>query len=517
MSIQFITAQEAVQHIKDNDCVLVDGFVGTCVAEELLIALENRFLQSQCPKDLTILYTSSSGDRGSRGLNHIAHEGLIKCVIGGHYALSPKIGDLAINNKIEGYNFPQGVISQMFRDIAAKRPATISRVGLGTFVDPDIEGGKLNSITKKDLVSKITINNQECLCFDHVFPKIAFLRGTYADDNGNISCEKEACLVDVFAAAMATHNSGGKVIVQVEKRVSVGSIDPKMVTIPCILVDYVVICEDPKNHMQTWTEQFNPEYIKNDPSTIPNFTPMELDERKIIARRCATMINEKTISVNFGIGMPEGIASILHEEDIIDKIVASVEVGVVGGTPASGLSFGASLSPQAIIDQPSQFDFYDGGGLDIAFLGLAQCDEQGNINVSKFGPKIAGCGGFINITQNAKEVVFCGTFTTGGLEIRIDQGKLQIVKEGKTKKFVKSVEQITFSGQLAAKAKQSVTYVTERAIFVLTDKGLELIEIADGIDLEKDVLAQMDFTPKISKNIKKMDPRFFRLELVGMK
>jgi len=315
---------------------------------------------------------------------------------------------------------------------------------------------------------------------------------------------------------MAARNCGGKVIVQVERIVKNGTIDPKLVKIPGVFVDAVVVVKDKGNHMQTFGEVYNEEYVTNQTIIEKEGSCFPLNERKVIARRSAMSLNKDSKVLNYGIGMPEGIAQVLAEEKQEEAFVPTVEPGAIGGTPAGGLSFGCASSPEAIIDQPYQFDFYNGGGLDMAFLGLAQCDEAGNINVSKFGPKIAGCGGFIDITQNAKEVVFCGTFTAGGLKIAIENGKLVIANEGKFKKFNSEVEQITFSSNLAKELKKKVSYITERAVFELTEKGLTLIEVAPGIDLEKDVLNQMDFKPIISENLKEMDAKIFSDKVMGL-
>lgn len=513
--MKVITAYEVISYIKDNDTVAIDGFIGSVVPEEILIALEKHFIDTKTPQNLTFIYAAGVGDGKDRGMNHLAHEKLIKRVIGGHWGLAPKMATLAIENKIEAYNLPQGVITHMFRDSTSKRPATISTVGLHTFVDPDLEGGKINKITKEDIVSKITIAGEECLCYKRISIDVAILRGTYSDHNGNITLAKEALTVEVLSVAMATRNSGGIIIVQVEGLVENGTIDPKMVHIPGIFVDYVII-SSPENHMQTFAESFNPSYITNDPTVENKFTPMVLDERKVIARRSAQLLDKTKSYINYGIGMPEGIPLVLREEKQEQYFYPTVEPGAIGGTPVGGLSFGASISPEAIIDQPYQFDFYDGGGLDIAFLGLAQCDQFGNINVSKFGIRLAGCGGFINITQNAKEVVFCGTFTAGGLKLAIKDEKLHILQEGKNKKFLLNVEQITFSGKFANLQKKTITYITERAVFILTDKGLKLIEIAPGIELKKDILDQMEFTPIIAEDLKIMDHNLFSERLMNL-
>lgn len=510
-----MTAQEAIAFVKDGDTVATAGFVGNCHPEELTLALEERWLREKSPRNLTLIYAAGQGDGGDRGLNHLAHEGLVGRVIGGHWGLAQKLGRLAIENKIKAYNLPQGVITHLFRDTAAGKPGTITHVGLRTFVDPRLEGGKVNSYTTEDLVELIEIKGREWL-FYHAIPiNIALLRGTTADEKGNVTMEREAMTLEMLSMAQAARNSGGKVIVQVERLAKAGTLHPRMVEIPGMLVDAVVVARQ-ENHMQTFAEQHNPAYsgeVKIPVDFIPRMKP---GARKIIGRRAAMELAPNAIT-NLGIGVPEAVASVAAEEGIDELMALTVEAGPIGGIPAGGLSFGAAANPECIVDQPAQFDYYDGGGIDIAFLGMAQVDALGNINVSKFGTKLAGCGGFVNISQNAKKVVFCGTFTSSGLAVSMEGGKLSIIQEGKIKKFLRQVEQVTFSGPYGAERRQEVLYITERAVFRLTGQGLVLTEIAPGIDLDRDILGQMDFKPQIAETLKEMDPRIFKAGMMGIK
>jgi propionate CoA-transferase len=445
----------------------------------------------------------------------LAHEGLIRRVIGGHWGLVPKLQQLAISNRIEAYNLPQGVITHLFRDIAAHRPGHITKVGIGTFVDPRNGGGKLNPRTTEDMVELVTLGGTECL-FYKTFPiNIGIIRATSADADGNLTMEREALTLEALAIAMAVRNSDGIVIAQVERVVESGSLNPRQVKVPGIMVDCVVVAK-PENHWQTFATNYNPAFSSEIRVRTGSLPPIEMSQRKIIARRAAFELKPNSV-VNLGIGMPEAIAPVANEEKIIDLITVTAEPGVIGGIPASGLNFGAATNTQAVIDQPYQFDFYDGGGLDIAFLGLAQADALGNLNVSKFGSKLAGAGGFINISQNAKELVFVGTFKAGKQLTEIEDGKLVILSEGAAKKFVQEVEHVTFSGPFAASRGQPVLYVTERCVFRLTANGLELSEVAPGIDIERDILAQMDFKPIIREEPEAMDMRIFRLEPMGLR
>lgn len=520
MSVQIIDSKTAAELIPDDACVALDGCLGTDVAEEILEEMKKRYQETGHPKALDVWYGCGIGDNKGSAVENFAQKGMLKRVVGGLWSLAPSLAPMVANNEFEAFNFPQGTISQLFRDAAAHRPVLVTHTGLGTFVDPENDGGRLNEAAKNStLVNRIKIHGEDYLAYETPKPDVAIFRGSFADENGNISFEDEPLTMDVTAVAMAAHNNGGKVIVQVKNGVRSGSLDPKSVKVPGVLVDYVVPTSDPEMTKQTNDIYYSTEIIRSNVVKSADSFDLPLDKKKVIARRAAFIFDPKSDHcVNFGIGQyPMYCALVMKEEGLSDDIVTTVEAGTFGGTSLGGGNFGTAIAPEATIDEPYMFDFYNGGGLDATYLGLAEADQYGNLNVSKFGPKIAGTGGFVDITQYTPKIVFTGTFTAGGLKEEIKDGKINIIQEGKVKKFVKNVQQITFSGKVAYDSNQEVWYVTERAVFRLIKGGIELVEIAPGIDLQRDVLDQMEFKPSISKDLKEMDSRIFQDAVMNIK
>ena len=513
---KIVSARETVRLIRSGDTIAISGFGGIGFAEEIIHAIADVYAAKDGeavafgkPRDLTLLFGVGQGHPfEGRGVIRLAQPGLVKRVIGAHFNFVPSIQQLVVGNQIEAYNLPLGPICHLYRDIAAGKPGHLSRVGLGTFVDPRFGGGKLNEKTTEDLVELITIGGAEYLFYKAMPIHVGIIRGTTADPDGNITMEREALTIEALSLALAAHNSGGLVIAQVERIAEAGTLSARQVKIPGAIVDCVVVASKPESHMQTYGTLYNPAFAGEVRVPLTSLEPLPMSERKIIARRAAMELRPNSV-VNLGVGMPEGIAAVAAEEKITDLMTLTAEPGVIGGIPAGGLNFGAATNAHSILDMPYQFDFYDGGGLDVAFLGLAQADKEGNLNVSKFGPRLAGAGGFIDISTNAKKVVFCGTLTAGDLEVAVVEGKLLIERDGKAKKFVEEVEHRTFSGPVAAAANKDVLYVTERCVFRLTLEGLELIEVAPGVDIKRDIIDKMAFEP-IVRQPRLMDERIFQ-------
>ena len=509
-----ISSREAAALLADGWTVSTSGFTGSGHPEGITTAIENRFLESGRPRGLTLIYAAGQGDRDKRGTGRFGHAGLVKRIIGGHWGAAPRLGTLAVENKVEAYNWPQGVIAQLYRAIAGGKPGVISQIGLHTFIDPRHDGGRLNACTTEQLVELVTLRGEEYLLYPSMPIHCAILRTTSADADGNLSMEEEPHFNDVLPLAQAAHNSGGIVIAQVKRLKPAGAIHPMQVKVPGILVDYVVVAENPEDHWQTYGEEFNPAYcgderlLNEKPKIIP------LDLRKIVQRRAVFELlkwrhpSGRKPVVNLGVGMSSGVGEVANEEGLSDFIM-TVESGPIGGVPAQFPSFGASANPEAIISHAEMFDFYDGGGLDLTFLGLAEMDVLGNVNVSKFGDRIAGVGGFVNITQTAKELVFMGSLTAKGLEVRASNGRLEILREGTVKKVVPKVEHLSFNGAHSGRRGTKVLYVTERAVFEMRGGKLTLTEVAPGVDLERQVLAQLAAPVAVAPDLKTMDARIF--------
>ena len=525
--MQAITPAQAAAMIPDGATVATAGFVGVGHAEAISRAIETRFLNQGHPRDLSLLYGAGQGDRGDRGINHFGHAGLVKRVIGGHWISAPKLGALVQQDAIEAWNLPQGVISHLFRAIAGGKPGVVTRIGLNTFVDPLHDGGRLTprsaASTIEPRVQRVTLGGELQLFYPGLPIHVALIRATTADERGNLSTEHEPFHHDLLALAQAAHNSGGMVIAQVKRIVPAGTLDPNRVRVPGILVDHLVIADDPQDHWMTFGEDFDAKYTSppvsrparpSADSAAPARLP--LDPRKIIQRRALLELRrlERPV-VNLGIGMPAGLGAVAHEEGV-DDFTLTVESGPVGGTPADGPAFGASAWPEAVIDHAAMFDFYDGGGLDIAFLGLAEFDPQGNVNVSRFADKISGVGGFINITQSTRRLVFMGTLTNDGLRIEAGDGRLRIVQEGRVKKLVPAVGHLSFNGPYVASLGREIIYLTERAVFRLREGRLTLTEIAPGLDLQRDVLDALGAAVVVADDLALMDARIFQDKPMGL-
>ena len=511
MKARIVTAVEAAAMIGDNRTVIVGGSAGIGIADTVLAAIEKRFLEHGHPRCLTVLHTTGLGDFQTKGMGRLAHAGLVKRVIGGNYGPQPLFMKLIVANELEAYNLPQGVIAQLYRAMAAKQPGVLTHVGLGTYMDPRQTGGRMNAAASEDLIEVVTAAGREWLLYKAQTAEVALLRGTTADEEGNVSCEHEAATLETLSAAQAVRNAGGLVICQVKRLAKRGHLHPQMVKLPCFLVDVIVLDEEA---WQTFGSPYDPSLSGEMPRPISTLAAEPLTDRRVIARRGAFELHRGAV-VNLGVGISTGIPNVCAEEGVEDAFVLTVESGAIGGVPGTGLNFGAAYNPRAILDQPYQFDFYDGGGLDIAFLSFAEFDRDGNVNVTKFGNRADGCGGFINISQNAKRVVFMATMV-GGAQTKVGDGRIQIQEEGRTQKCVASVQQISFNGTIARERTQPVMFVTERAVFELQQEGIVLTELAPGARMREDILDQMGFNPQIAPNLKPMDSRLFCTGRMGL-
>lgn len=505
---------EAAALVPEGATIWIGGSGGGhAVPEKLIEGLEQRFLATGKPRALNIISTVGLGDWKEAGVGRLAHPGLVNRLVSGTFSNCPKMGQLALQGEIEAYTFPMGVMSQLSREMAAGRPGLITHVGLHSFVDPRLEGGRQGTRRGPDLVEVIRLAGREWLFYEGYDLDVAFIRATTADEKGNLTMEKEPIFAENLSIAQAAHRRGGTVVAQVERLAKVGTLPGKQVKVPGILVDYVVVDPDP---WQTYVVKYDPAYAGEMRKPDADIPVLPMDIRKVVARRASMELRPRAV-VNLGFGMANGIAFVAAEEGIYQEVTLTVEQGLIGGVPALGNDSGAATNYEAMIDTPYQFDFYDGGGLDLAFLSFAEVDSHGNVNVSKFRDGVTGPGGFTNIAQNAKRVFFLGSLTAGEAELRLTGRGIEVVKEGNLRKFVPEVQQVTWSGPFAMRQGQPARFITERAVFDLTSDGMVLIEVAEGIDIRRDVLDQIPFPVLIPGEPAKMDPRIFAPEPMGLR
>lgn len=515
-----IESDEVGKLIKDNDMVAISGSGGSGSCEAILRAIRDSYIKNNHPKNIGVTCGISPGNltEDEVGMNMLAKPGLVGKAICAHLGMGKVFGNAIGNNEFPAFALPLGVINHLYRAIAGGELGIITHIGLNTFADPRINGCRANEKAKElpDIVSLIKIENQEQLFYKTFKIDVAIIKATYADEDGNLSLEHEALIGEQYNMAIAAHNSKGIVIAQVEKIVPKGSLKARNAIIHSSYVDYVLVSEPDLTLGDYNMPIYRPEIVGDIKIPLEEVKINELNSRKICGRRAALEIKKGNV-INLGVGMPDSVANIAAEEGFADKIFLSVETGPIGGVPIGGVAFGGSINPDSVVSTPEQFDAYNGGSLDMAILGLAEVDEEGNVNVSKFGTRVTGPGGFINITQSTKKVIFIGTFTAKGLKEEIKDAKLIIENEGTEHKFVKKVEQITFSAKQARLNKQEILYVTERAVFKLDEKGITLIEIAPGVDIIKDIFNQMDFRPNVAEDLRLMDEKIFKSEKMNLK
>lgn len=519
-----ISKEQAAKMINNGDEIVWNSFGSLGFPEELCRVIGDKFLETGKPNNLSYFFATAGVWDDTRMIELMSYEGMVKKVITSHFTPILKIQKLVAENKIEGYNLPLGIISHLFRAAAGRKPGILSKVGLKTCMDPRNGGGAQNELSRGKIVDLMDVDGEEYLFYKTPKPDVALLRGTTADINGNITMEKEAAFLDPFATAMAAKANGGKVIVQVERLSGVESV-ARDVKIPGVIVDAIVVAP---GQDQTMIENYNPTYtgeirvpeeqVAKELEKVKELNVKNSGRKrertlvhKVIARRAAKELTGDAV-VNLGVGIPEMIPEAAEQIGAAKDITLTVESGAIGGYPSSGISFGAAVNVEMLQDEAYQFDFYDGGGLDITFVGTLQVDEEGNVNVSRVGSNIIGVGGFINLSQSAKKVVYCFPFSSGGLNVEYKDNKLRILKEGKYKKFCKNVEQISASGELLRKSDQEIMYVTERCVFKLTEEGLKITEIAPGISLEEDILNKIPFKPLVADELKTMNEELFELD-----
>ncbi len=513
----FITAKEAAALIQNGDTVASAGMALMGLCEDVIRATEERFLETGEPTNLTLFYGAHQGDNPitEYGWDHWAHEGMLKRWNGGFLGASPKVMKLCAENKTEAYCWPMGNVLHMYHEVALGRPGLMTKIGLKTYADPRLEGSKVNAISTEDICKVIQFEGEEWLFYPKPTFNIGLIRGTTVDTHGNLTFDEESINSEALSLAMAVKKCGGIVIAQAKYKAAANTLHPRAVQVPGIFIDYVVMNEDIHTHQQNEAFAYNPAMAGNVKADLAEFPVLPLTDTKVIARRAAMELAMGD-TINLGIGIPQSIASVVNEENCGQYVTLTSESGTIGGVAITGKAFGNCWNPECFLAGDLQFTWYCGGGLGAAFLGLAETDGHGNVNVSKFGPRFNGPGGFIDITQPTKKVIFCGAFMAGKLQTEVRDGQMHIVSEGKFKKFVSEVGQVTFSGDYAVQSGQQVMYITERGVFRLTDKGMMLVEIAPGIDLEKDILAHMDFEPIVSPDLKLMDAALFQEDWGGL-
>ena len=504
---KIVSAREAVDTIRDGSTIAVCGCENIIVPEKVLSELEKRFLETGHPRDITDIHAVTYGMGVGLGLEHLSHEGLLRHSIGSgfSYLKTSKMAALVRENKIQAHVLPMGTVFQILTGTASGEKYTFNKVGFDTFVDSGIEGGCMNKATENTMCRRVEILGEQYLCYENPKVDVALLRGTTVDELGNLSVEEEPMNTGLLTLAMAAKASGGKVIVQAKRLCSAKSIAPRRVMVPGIFVDMIVIDGE---QAPSGGALMNPALTGEIRMPASTLEPMPLNIQKLISRRAAREITTPRTIVNLGVGIPVNIPMILNEDGSELETVFFPEHGSIGGIPGERSIFGTNINPEAIIDHTNVFHYFRGTGLDMSFLGFGEIDADGNVNVSNFSGIVPGCGGFIDIAHRTPKLVFCGSFTAGGLELEIGGGKLAIKSEGKFGKLVKKVQQITLNGKSALKKGQSVKYVTERCVFQLTDKGLKLIECAPGIDVQKDIIDLIPF-PVIVDNPAPMDAALF--------
>lgn len=519
MKANFISAEKAVGMIKDGDTIATVAMTLVGASETILKAVEKSFLEKGHPKNLTLFHSCGQSDR-NRGIQHFAHEGLVTRIIGSHWGLQPRWMEMIAANKVEAYCMPQGQMAQLYRSMACGLPGKLSKVGLHTFIDPRLEGGKMNERTRSlpDLIDVVEIKGEEYLLYQAVPLDVVIIRGTTADEMGNITQEEEAMKLETLSAVLAAKRYGGRVIAQVKQVAEKGTLHPKRVVVPGVHVDAVVVCDNPEeDHRQTSSWYYDPTYCGELRSPMNLIESLPLNIRKVIGRRAMKEIKKGAV-INLGTGIPNDVIGIIAaEEGITEDIMITVESGIYGGVAAGGIDFGIGKNLYAMIPHPDQFDYYNGAGVDYTFMGVGEMDSEGNVNSTKMSTICPGAGGFIDITQNAKHVIFCTSFTVKGLDVGFEDAKVTIKKEGRVRKLVNKVMQVSYNGPMAREKGQKMHLVTERAVFELRKEGPVLIEIAPGVDLREDILNQMAFPPLMDKELKRTDPCIYKEGPFGLK